>query len=64
MSKDEKQARLEKMIREQLDEKNFDQQTPGAPNTPTYHSSTSLRSEQGNGKERSRPSSAMKPNQS
>lgn len=64
MSKDEKQARLEKMIREQLDDNNSDRQTPGAPNTTTYHSSTSLRSEQNHGKERSRPSSAMKLNQS
>lgn len=63
MSKDEKQARLEKMIREQLDDKTPDYQTPGAPITPSYHSSTSLRSEQHGEKERSRPSTTFKGNQ-
>lgn len=57
MSTDEKHARLEKMIREQLDDKTPDHLTP------SYHSSVSLRSEQQDEKQRSRPSSAIRGNQ-
>ena len=63
MSTDEKHARLEKMIREQLDDKTPDHLTPGAPITPSYQSSVSLRSEQQDEKQRSRPSSAIRGNQ-
>lgn len=42
MSKEAKQERLEKMIREELIENSSDRVSPGAPGV-TYRSSTSLR---------------------
>ncbi len=43
LNKEAKQERLEKMIRDAFEDNNSDHQTPGAPTTASYHSSTSLR---------------------
>jgi hypothetical protein len=72
MSKEAKQERLEKMIRDELEENNsarqtpvqslLTQNTPGAPNSVYNQSSTSLRRGPGED-ERSRPFSGMEGNQ-
>ncbi len=50
------------MIRDAFEDNNSDHQTPGAPTTASYHSSTSLRQAKWED-ERSRSSNGMKTNQ-